>query len=149
MPDFLWSEKRVVVTGGGGFLGRHIVNRLQAVGCAAVFAPRQAEYDLREMAKRLAEQNKDMAKWYAIAEKLEQAVWARKKLNCNVDFYSAPVLYTIGIPIDLFTPMFAISRMAGWTAHILEQLKDNRLIRPVSDYIGAAPRPYTPISNRK
>ena len=59
------------------------------------------------------------------------------------------MLYTIGIPVDLFTPMFAISRMAGWTAHLLEQLKDNRLIRPVSEYVGAQSRAYIPISNRK
>jgi len=66
-----------------------------------------------------------------------------------VDFYSASVLYTVGIPIDLFTAMFAISRMAGWTAHLLEQYADNRLIRPVSQYVGLTDQVYVPIENRK
>lgn len=105
--------------------------------------------DLRQMARMLAEHNPGQAKWFAISEKLEQTVWTRKKLNCNVDFYSASVLYTLGIPIDLFTTMFAISRMAGWTAHCLEQLGDNRLIRPVSSYVGKVNQSYVPIKERK
>ncbi len=123
--------------------------KLMGFGHRVYKGPDPRADDLRLMAKTLAEKNREQAKWFAISEKLEQTVWARKKLNCNVDFYSASVLYTIGIPIDLFTPMFAISRMAGWTAHVLEQLKDNRLIRPVSEYMGAQPRAYVPISNRK
>jgi len=105
--------------------------------------------DLREMARSLAEGNPQQAKWYAISEKLEKAVWNRKKLNPNVDFYSASVLYTIGIPIDLFTTMFAVSRMAGWTAHVLEQYANNRLIRPLSFYTGEQPRSYVAIKDRK
>lgn len=105
--------------------------------------------DLRAMAKALAESNPQQAKWFEISEKLEHAVWAKKKLNCNVDFYSASVLYTLGIPTDLFTTMFAISRMAGWTAHVLEQFADNRLIRPVSSYTGKTDQTYAPIKTRK
>ena len=60
----------------------------------------------------------------------------RKGLNANVDFYSATVYYSLGIPTDLFTPIFAIARMSGWTAHVLEQLADNRLFRPLSEYVG-------------
>ena len=105
--------------------------------------------DLREMARALANGNPEQARWFSISEKLEKAVWNRKKLNPNVDFYSASVLYTIGIPIDLFTTMFAVSRMAGWTAHVLEQFANNRLIRPVSHYTGEAPRSYVPIRERK
>ncbi len=106
--------------------------------------------DLRGMAKALADKFSDQARWYAISEKLEQAVWTRKKLNCNVDFYSASVLYIVGIPIDLFTTMFAISRVAGYTAHVLEQYADNRLIRPVSSYIGQPiGQSYVPIEKRK
>ena len=105
--------------------------------------------DLREMAKELAKNNPQQAKWFEISQKLEQVVWTKKKLNCNVDFYSASVLYTIGIPIDLFTAMFTVSRMAGWTAHVLEQYANNRLIRPVSQYIGSPPRPYVPLKDRK
>jgi citrate synthase len=104
--------------------------------------------DLKRMAKTLADSNAEQAKWYAISEKLEQAVYEKKKLSCNVDFYSASVLYTIGIPVDLFTPMFASSRMAGWTAHVLEQYANNRLLRPVSLYTGGADLRYTPIQER-
>lgn len=105
--------------------------------------------DLREMAKELAKGNPQQAKWFDISLKLEQAVWTKKKLNCNVDFYSASVLYTIGVPTDLFTAMFAVSRMAGWTAHVIEQYSNNRLIRPVSQYIGEQPRAYVLIKDRK
>ena len=123
--------------------------KLMGFGHRVYKGPDPRAADLKMMAKALADKNPEQAKWYAISEKLEQAVWTRKKLNCNVDFYSASVLYTIGIPIDLFTTMFAISRMSGWTAHVLEQLADNRLIRPVSNYVGAAPRSYVPVKERK
>ena len=105
--------------------------------------------DLRVMAKTLADADPQQAKWYAISEKLEKAVWDRKKLHCNVDFYSASVLYTIGIPVDFFTTIFAISRTAGWTAHVLEQYKHNRLIRPLSQYTGPLNAAYIPIQDRK
>ncbi len=123
--------------------------KLMGFGHRVYKGPDPRADDLRRMAKMLAEAHPEQAKWYAIAEKLEQAVWKKKKLNCNVDFYSAPVLYTIGIPIDLFTTMFAISRMAGWTAHILEQYADNRLIRPISQYTGQLGLSYAPIAERK
>ncbi len=110
--------------------------------------PDPRAHDLKIMARTLAENNPEQAKWYAISEKLEKTVWEKKKLYCNVDFYSASVLYTIGIPIDLFTPMFATSRVAGWTAHILEQLTNNRLIRPVSFYTGKTDQVYAPIDQR-
>ncbi len=123
--------------------------KLMGFGHRVYKGPDPRASDLRVMAKSLASVNPEQAKWYAISEKLEQAVWTRKKLNCNVDFYSASVLYSIGIPVDLFTAMFAISRMAGWTAHVLEQLADNRLIRPVSNYVGSPPRSYVSIKERK
>lgn len=104
--------------------------------------------DLRQMAKELAKTNAEQAKWFAISQKMEAYVWEKKKLYPNVDFYSASILYTMGIPVDLFTPMFAVSRMTGWTAHLLEQFADNRLIRPLSSYIGHAERAYVPIKNR-
>lgn len=122
--------------------------KLMGFGHRVYKGPDPRADDLRAMARTLAEANKEQAKWFAISEKLEKTVWERKKLYCNVDFYSASVLYTIGIPVDLFTTIFAVSRMAGWTAHVLEQYADNRLIRPVSHYTGAAPRAYTPISKR-
>jgi citrate synthase len=68
---------------------------------------------------------------------VEQTVKEMKGLNANVDFYSASTYYSLGIPVDLFTPIFAVSRMSGWTAHVLEQYRNNRLIRPRADYTGS------------
>ena len=73
---------------------------------------------------------------YETSRDIENTVKELKGLNANVDFYSASTYYSLGIPIDLFTPIFAVSRMSGWTAHILEQYRNNRLIRPRADYIG-------------
>jgi len=75
---------------------------------------------------------------YEISREVEKAVKQAKGLNANVDFYSASAYYSLGIAVDLFTPVFAVSRMSGWTAHVLEQLTNNRLIRPRADYIGAS-----------
>jgi len=123
--------------------------KLMGFGHRVYKGPDPRADDLRAMAKDLAKANPEQAKWYAISEKLESAVWEKKKLYCNVDFYSASVLYTLGIPIDIFTTLFAISRMAGWTAHVLEQHADNRLIRPVSSYVGLSNQTYIPIKDRK
>jgi citrate synthase len=71
-----------------------------------------------------------------------------KSLNCNVDFYSASTYYQLGIPPDLFTPVFAVSRVSGWTAHVIEQLRNNRLIRPRSEYVGPRNLRYVPIDER-
>jgi len=73
---------------------------------------------------------------YQTSKKLEELIKEKKGLNANVDFYSASTYYSLGIPIDLFTPIFAVSRMSGWTAHVLEQYRNNRLIRPRADYTG-------------
>jgi citrate synthase len=73
---------------------------------------------------------------YLMSKRVEETVRAEKKLNANVDFYSASTYYSLGIPIDLFTPIFAVSRMSGWTAHVLEQYHNNRLIRPRAEYKG-------------
>jgi citrate synthase len=86
---------------------------------------------------------------YEKSIKVEETVQELKKLNANVDFYSASTYYSLGIPIDLFTPIFAVSRMSGWTAHILEQYCNNRLIRPRADYTGKADgQPWVPIDER-
>ena len=90
---------------------------------------------LREMAIRLTEELGD-AKWIRMSEKIAAIMKEKKGLNANVDFYSATVYYSLGIPTDMFTPVFAIARTAGWTAHVLEQLADNRLYRPLSEYTG-------------
>jgi citrate synthase len=86
---------------------------------------------------------------YETSKLIEQTVKEMKRLNANVDFYSASTYYSLGIPIDLFTPIFAVSRMSGWTAHTLEQYRNNRLIRPRADYKGATVgRPWVGISQR-
>jgi citrate synthase len=88
-------------------------------------------------------------KWYEMSRAIELFVKEEKKLNANVDFYSASTYTTLGIDIDLFTPIFAISRIAGWCAHVIEQHDDNRLIRPRADYTGPAwPAPYIPMAQR-
>jgi citrate synthase len=73
---------------------------------------------------------------YLMSKRVEETIKAEKKLNANVDFYSASTYYSLGIPTDIFTPVFAVSRMSGWTAHILEQYHNNRLIRPRAEYKG-------------
>lgn len=90
---------------------------------------------LKAMAIKLSNQLGE-AKWIQMSERIAAMMKERKGLNANVDFYSATVYYSLGIPTDLFTPIFAIARMSGWTAHVLEQLADNRLYRPLSEYTG-------------
>ena len=103
---------------------------------------------LREMSKQLGYDAGD-PKWYEMSRAIELYINADKKLNANVDFYSASTYATLGIDIDLYTPIFAISRIAGWTAHVIEQLDDNRLIRPRAEYVGPAyPAPYIPVEQR-
>jgi len=86
--------------------------------------------------------------WYDLAVQLHAKVSAVKKLIPNVDFYSAPLFYSIGIPVDLFTPVIATSRIAGWTANLLEQYEDNRLIRPRADYKGPKRKPFASVDKR-
>lgn len=86
--------------------------------------------------------------WYDMQEKMRAAVQARKNLPVNVDFYSASVYYALNIPIDLFTPVFAMSRIAGWSTHVIEQYADNRIVRPDALYIGARDLKYLPIQER-
>ncbi|ODS53590.1 MAG: citrate synthase [Acidobacteria bacterium SCN 69-37] len=92
---------------------------------------------LRRFSKMLGERA-GQPEWFAMSERIEALVKAEKRLNPNVDFYSASTFYALGIPIDLYTPIFAVSRISGWTAHVLEQYANNRLIRPRTEYIGPA-----------
>jgi citrate synthase len=87
-------------------------------------------------------------KWYTMSEKIEEIVTTQKNIPPNVDFYSASVYHGLGIEHDLFTPIFAVSRMSGWTAHILEQYDNNRIIRPRADYVGPEKNAYIPIDQR-
>ena len=103
---------------------------------------------LRKMSEDLCAAS-GQPKWYEMSRKIEQFVKAEKKLNANVDFYSASTYHVLGIDVDLFTPIFAVSRISGWSAHVIEQLDDNRLIRPRADYIGPAyPQHWVPVSER-
>lgn len=85
---------------------------------------------------------------YAISERIEKVMWDEKKLFPNLDFYSATAYHFCGIPTPLFTPIFVMARISGWSAHIFEQRANNRLIRPEAKYIGPAPRPFPPIQDR-
>ena len=102
---------------------------------------------LRGMAEEACRQSGQF-KWYEMAVKLHERVHAAKTLIPNVDFYSAPLFYSLGIPVDLFTPVIAAARIAGWTANIVEQHDDNRLIRPRGDYVGPTRRAFGPLDTR-
>jgi citrate synthase len=103
---------------------------------------------LRQMSRDLG-YSSGQTKWFDYSRRIEEFINAEKKLNANVDFYSASTYHTLGIDVDLFTPIFAVSRVAGWTAHVMEQLADNRLIRPRAEYIGPVyPNKYTQIEER-
>ena len=104
---------------------------------------------LRRMSREVG-QRVGQPEWFEISSRIEQAVKSGKGLYANVDFYSASAYYVIGLPIDLFTPFFAVSRMAGWTAHVLEQYSNNRLIRPRAEYTGPPPDlRWRPIDQRQ
>jgi citrate synthase len=103
---------------------------------------------LRRMSKEIGERAGN-TRWFEMSQQIEKLVTGEKKLYPNVDFYSASTYYMLGIPIDLFTPIFAVSRVSGWTAHVLEQYANNRLIRPRTDYIGPSyPQTFLPLSER-
>ena len=103
---------------------------------------------LRQMSRDLG-RSSGQPKWFEYSQAIEEFIKADKKLNANVDFYSASTYRTLGIDVDLFTPVFAVSRISGWTAHVIEQLDDNRLIRPRADYTGPSyPNRYIPLEAR-
>ncbi len=102
----------------------------------------------REIARKLCERVGEK-KWMDISNRVEKVMWEEKQIPCNVDFFSASVLYILGFPVDFFTTVFAASRVAGWTAHVIEQLSDNRLIRPQAIYTGPQNQHYLPIGQRK
>ncbi len=102
---------------------------------------------LRKFSKQMADK-KGETKWYEMSQRIEQLMHEKKGMYPNVDFYSASTYYLMGIPLDLFTPIFAVSRISGWTGHILEQYANNKLIRPRAEYIGQRGLKYTPINER-
>jgi len=102
---------------------------------------------LKRLSREAGERHGDLS-WYRISEAIEETTLHQKGLHPNVDFYAASVYHVLGIPTDLMTPIFAIARMAGWTAHVREQYSDNRIIRPDSEYIGPLDRHWIPIEER-
>ncbi|HSU26171.1 MAG TPA: citrate/2-methylcitrate synthase, partial [Pyrinomonadaceae bacterium] len=102
---------------------------------------------LRRFSKQMADK-KGETKWYEMSQKIEKAMLDKKGMYPNVDFYSASTYYLMGIALDMYTPIFAVSRISGWTGHILEQYANNKLIRPRAEYIGQRDRKYTPIADR-
>ena len=102
---------------------------------------------LRRMSKELGDKSGN-TKWFEMSERIEALVKGEKKLYANVDFYSASTYYTMGIAIELYTPIFAVSRISGWTGHILEQYADNKLIRPRAEYVGKRDIQYVPLDQR-
>ena len=102
---------------------------------------------LRQFSKEMGETHGDTG-WFEISRKLEEVMQREKGLYPNVDFYSGSTYYMMGIPLDLFSPIFAVSRISGWTGHILEQYANNRLIRPRAEYTGPRDVAYVPISER-
>jgi citrate synthase len=132
MLEEIGSEEKVVA-----YVNDQLAQKKKIMGIGhrvyKVLDPRAPH--LRDMAIRLTDELGD-AKWIRMSEKIAAMMKEKKGLNANVDFYSATVYYSLGIPTDMFTPVFAIARTAGWTAHVLEQLADNRLYRPLSEYTG-------------
>ena len=102
---------------------------------------------LRKFSKQMAEK-KGESKWFDMSQQIEKIMLEKKGMHPNVDFYSASTYYLMGIPLDLYTPIFAVSRISGWTGHILEQYAHNKLIRPRAEYIGKRDQKYLPIAER-
>ena len=102
---------------------------------------------LRQFSREVGESAGD-SKWYEMSRKVEEVIMREKGLYPNVDFFSASTYYMMGIPLDLYTPIFAVSRISGWTGHVLEQYGDNKLIRPRAEYIGARDLAFVPIDQR-
>ncbi len=102
---------------------------------------------LRKMSEELGRRT-GQAKWFEISKRIEDLMIREKKINANVDFYSASAYYVLGIPIDLYPLIFAVSRISGWTAHVLEQYANNKLIRPLAEYTGPTDLKYIPIDQR-
>jgi citrate synthase len=132
-----------------GFIKRALAEKRKIMGFGhAVYRtedPRATH--LRQFSQELGERAGD-TKWYEMSRRVEEVMMREKGLYANVDFFSASAYYSMGIPLDLFTPIFAVSRISGWTGHILEQYAVNKLIRPRAEYIGARGLSYVPIDKR-
>ncbi len=126
--------------------------KIMGIGHAVYTTEDPRATHLRRMSEATGKRQGD-TKWFDMSKRIEDIVVAEmdkkgKSIRANVDFYSASTYYMLGIPVDLYTPIFAVSRISGWTAHVLEQLGNNKLIRPRSEYLGEMDLKYTPIDQR-
>ncbi|MDX2031044.1 MAG: citrate synthase [Blastocatellia bacterium] len=126
--------------------------KIMGIGHAVYHTEDPRATHLRRMSEATGQRQGD-TKWFDMSKRIEDLVVAEmdrkgKKIRANVDFYSASVYYMLGITVDLYTPIFAVSRISGWTAHVLEQLGNNKLIRPRSEYLGEMDLKYVPIEGR-
>ena len=103
---------------------------------------------LKDIARKFAEKDTETRKWLEIAERTEAVMWEKRKIKPNIEFYAGVVLKALGVPNDVMPAIFACNRIAGWVAHYFEQYADNRIIRPVSEYVGPVEQPYVPINDR-
>jgi len=126
-------------------LARH--EKIMGFGHAVYKAYDPRATELKAIAKEVGHRA-GSTRWVDLTERMEQAVWKQKQLYPNVDLYSASVYYTLGFPTEYFTPIFAVSRVSGWCAHVLEQYADNKLIRPRANYVGPRGVEYVPIERR-
>jgi citrate synthase len=137
------------VNNAESFIKKALANKRKIMGFGhAVYKtedPRATH--LRQFSKEMGEAAGE-SKWYEMSRKVEEVMMREKGLYPNVDFFSASTYYMMGIPLDLYTPIFAVSRISGWTGHILEQYTDNKLIRPRAEYVGPRDLPYVPIDQR-
>ena len=102
---------------------------------------------IKAWSRRLADEVDDTV-LYPVSARVDEVMWREKKLFPNADFYHASAYHFMGIPTPLFTPIFVMSRLTGWAAHVMEQRANNRIIRPSADYVGPELRPYVPIAQR-
>lgn len=121
--------------------------KIMGIGHAVYKTEDPRATNFRRFSQEVAERTGEM-KWYEMSRKIEEMMLREKGMYPNVDFFSASTFYMMGIPLDLYTPIFAISRISGWTGHILEQYANNKLIRPRAEYIGPRNVPYVPIDER-
>ena len=128
-----------------GVLARH--GRIMGFGHRVYKTEDPRATHLKRLSQEIGER-KDDTRWYEISAEIERVVGEEKGLHPNVDFYAASVYHLLGVPHDLMTPIFALARMSGWTAHVREQYSDNRLIRPESEYVGPRNQTYVPIGER-